>query len=280
MDIRAVDAERLLQASKAYCRWPNMMPVRLRGLGTGPCTAKVLGGFEFDVGSIFVACECESCAQKPALVGVDVKEEESHIMSVLEFAIHCGVVDLIEHRLSEYTNNGELDIEAVQVAASLMLPDMLFVLDVPERGDAAADADADAGSCTQSFGVLPLSDFLRQSAEAAGGPDLEGRQLGVFIFTSPAGAVTAKDLVSEGVANQLPNTVAEAGGSASISIGRVVEYDAETGRACPVGLSPPRPSAASSPATANGKPRCRKLCSYCSRHCRRGPAAFTGTASE
>ncbi|GLI66852.1 hypothetical protein VaNZ11_010836 [Volvox africanus] len=225
MDIRAMDAERLLQASKAYCRWPNMMPVRLRGMGTGAYTAKILGGFEFDLGTIFVACECERCAQKPALVGVDVKEEESSIMSVLEFAIHCGVVDLIEHRLCE------MDSETVQLAASRMLPEMLFVLDVPEGGGAAAAAagSCDAGSCTHSFGVLPLSDFLRQSAEAAGGPLLEGRQLGVFVFTSPAGAMTAKDVVSEGAANQLPNTVADAGGSASLSIGRGVEYDAETG---------------------------------------------------
>ncbi|GIL92421.1 hypothetical protein Vretifemale_19990 [Volvox reticuliferus] len=69
-----------------------------------------------------------------------------------------------------------------------------------------------------------------KSAEAAGGSNLEGRQLGAFVFTSsPAGVVTTRDMVSEGTANQHPMTAAEAGGGATLSIGKVVGYDTETG---------------------------------------------------
>lgn len=78
MEFQATDAELLLEAAKQFCVWPNGRPLRLRGrLGNESYTATVLGGYEYNFGSIFVECTCESCARKPKLVGLDIKEDES-----------------------------------------------------------------------------------------------------------------------------------------------------------------------------------------------------------
>ncbi|EFJ40453.1 hypothetical protein VOLCADRAFT_99726 [Volvox carteri f. nagariensis] len=241
MDIPARDAERLLQAAEIYCRWPTGKPLRLQGLGNELCTATLLGGVEFDMGGIFVACECGSCATKPALVENNAMEEKSRIMSVLEFAIHCGVVDLVEQRL--YGSENELydDEAAVQAAASRMLTDLLFVLEVPRDCTAGneeyiEDMGVRRGGRRSRIGGAPAlpvcEDHVMNSClsqkESAGAADTAAADV------AAAGALAAQGGagVSVGPLAGVPGDGGcgrRGGWDGGLFTGRLVGYDAETG---------------------------------------------------
>ncbi|GFR40240.1 hypothetical protein Agub_g809, partial [Astrephomene gubernaculifera] len=177
-----VFAERLLSDAARFCRWPDGQPLRLTGLDNNAPIATVLGGFVFDLQRQFVRCHCSSCAGLPVLVGEDVPDDETCIMSLLAFAFHASgpALELAEAIL----HDKGLDEQAEDDEMRRLVMEVLFVLDVPYN-DKEVYGEVRP---PRRLGSLPLSEFLRQSAQAAGGSSLLGQPLLLHVFTAAAAA--------------------------------------------------------------------------------------------
>ncbi|KXZ41063.1 hypothetical protein GPECTOR_873g117 [Gonium pectorale] len=214
MDPAQRSGEQLYRSATALVGWPDHQPLLLAVLGADSFLATLLGGFVFDIERLLVRCVCSSCAGLPPLVGDEVEDEQTCVMTLIRYALHALNPPLVAEGGAETALEvAEAALEAAglgpdDTSAALfgLIPDLLFVKQVPagpasvaakEAGAAVAaaagpegagHAAAPAPAATSpggggARGVLPLSEFLRQSAEAAGGASLVGRRVWVHVFT-------------------------------------------------------------------------------------------------